>query len=149
LDTEPTSLQDERECKMTIQAARFACVTTLLVCAFMASTGNVVANQVSAPVPNRPRLGIHVNEFRMNTPNGIIRGVRVVSDEMGKYLYREDGEGRRMRFNFRVGYDVILEINGDEVRNVNDLRGGANPGWNTLRIWDRQTGRTAEYEIKL
>ena len=46
-------------------------------------------------------------------------------------------------------HDVILEVNGVAVRTVSDVRRTTQLKWNWLRIWDRQTGTTAEYKIYL
>src|SRR5581483_8434120 len=104
---------------------------------------------VPTPIPSNPALGIIAQSYRANTPLGLIEGVEVTSDRYGRPLFARTPSGGWQRLRFRVGWDVILEVNGVPVRSVADLRASTQLGWNTLRIWDRATGITDEYWMHL
>ena len=136
--------------------------TTRLAATFLATvvTGGLCGHaqaQHAAHTPGRvpgyyeqgPALGITGRPFRMDTPNGVIRGVSVQRDTMRRRLYREDYNGRRRQYQFRTGYDVILDVNYAAVRSPSEVLQNTRWGWNDVRIWDRRTGRTATYQIWL
>jgi|GEM_PF-6978867 len=106
---------------------------------------------VPSPVPNggQPRLGISASPFRQNTPNGRIVGARVDSDSARRVLHYTDSNGNRRTARFRTGYDIILEVNGHSVTDSQDVLNSLQFGWNTLRIWDRHTGITDDYEVQI
>jgi hypothetical protein len=102
-----------------------------------------------APIGVQARLGVQASPFRLSTPNGLIEGARVTSDSARRVLYHTDSNGTRRQMRFRVGYDVILSVNGNSVRNSQDVLNHLTFGWNTLEIWDRYTGITGSYEVNI
>ncbi len=101
------------------------------------------------PVPNGPSLGISAESFRTNTPLGKIEGVRVIKDSKRRSLYKRNTNGGWQRYKFRPRYDVILSVNGSAVYSPTNVRSTTQLEWNTLRIWDRKTGTTANCKIYL
>ena len=101
-------------------------------------------------IDDTPRIGIAVQPFRLNTPLGVIQGVRVTQDLRRRPLYAPNpyGDGWR-RYRFRVGHDVILEVNGNPVRTREDVNRFTQTDANTLRIWDSKTGVSGVYTVYL
>ena len=95
------------------------------------------------------RLGICTERFSMATPFGTVRGAAVIHDHHGRALYRMDVYSQWQRYRFRVRYDVILQVNGARVESGAEVLRTLQLGWNDLRIWDRYTGRTATYRVRL
>ena len=129
-----------------------ALVCTVFV---MATAGESLMAQQGRPIPapapigNQPRLGITASPYRQNTPNGQIVGVRVNSDSARRVLHYTDSNGNRRTARFRTGYDIILTVNGSSVTDSQDVLNSLQFGWNTLRIWDRHTGITDDYEVEI
>lgn len=128
----------------------------LSVAVGFASTGAIDAVAARPPeaAPVRisgPPIGIHVQPYRKVNEHSheIWEGVRVVRDSKRRPLHRRDNNGRWRHYHFRVGYDVIVQVNGMPVSSARDVLSETRHGWNELYIYDIKTRVLARYKVKL
>ncbi len=110
------------------------------------------ANTSWAEHPVRvPEIGIRVKHHREvnHRERWIVEGWRVVRDFNRRPLYRQNSKGQRKKYYFRVGHDVIMNINGRRVSETANLSRFLRDGWNDLDIWDGATRRAGIFKIEL
>ncbi|MEL6896979.1 MAG: hypothetical protein AAFP90_12810 [Planctomycetota bacterium] len=105
--------------------------------------------QVAAPFPMQgPRVGIHVVKSSVQLDGDTYAGALVTSWNRQNRPYRYQNNGRRY-YDFRIGYDVILLVNGKRSRSANEILRNTRTGQNKMLIYDRRTRTIDTYYIDL
>lgn len=102
------------------------------------------------PLHQGPSIGISVDNYYGVRIDGSHReGVRVRGWNQRNRPYQVMNNGNRKYFSFRLGQDVILEVNGDRVSTSDDVLEATHHGRNELKIYDMKTRRLDYYQIDL